>query len=68
MGLKNIKRKSTLNRVNSKCDSLKTTIPKSLIEVLGVKPGDKLEWTANWKEGAVVVEPLTSSGNNRGGG
>lgn len=67
MRLRDIKKKSTVNRINNKCNSLKTTIPKSIIEALGLKPGDQLEWTANWKKG-VYVQPLMSNGNDKGGG
>lgn len=68
MRFKDIKGKSTINRVNRNCDSLKTTIPKSIIDILGIKPGDQLMWTAYMKEGMVRVEPVISNGNNGGGG
>ena len=35
---------TTLNRASSKIDSLRTTVPKSIVNFMKLKDGDKFDW------------------------
>jgi hypothetical protein len=53
--------------VNNKCDSLKTTVPKWLIEAFALKKGDKITWIYSPQKNSVSIEIPISSGNEGGG-
>ena len=36
-------------------ESLKTTVPKSIVDILGIKDGDTLKWEFEVKEGKPVA-------------
>jgi len=44
----------------SKKASLRTTVPMSIVKQFSLKPGDKLDWTFEVKNGeiVIVVKPL----------
>lgn len=62
-----IKRETTLIRVNSRCDSLRTTIPKPILDMLGLEEGHKIKWTYSGGKRA-SIEVLPSNRSNGGGG
>jgi bifunctional DNA-binding transcriptional regulator/antitoxin component of YhaV-PrlF toxin-antitoxin module len=49
-----MKRKSKINNANA-TNTLKTTIPKPINELLGVSAGDMLLWTVELKDNQHIV-------------
>jgi bifunctional DNA-binding transcriptional regulator/antitoxin component of YhaV-PrlF toxin-antitoxin module len=47
--------KTAVVKASSKFDSLRTTIPKSIVNQWGLKEGDILEWTWEVKNGEMVL-------------
>jgi hypothetical protein len=62
-----LKRETTLIRVNKNCDSLRTTIPKPIMELLELKEGNKIIWDYDPKH-KDIIKVSCSNGNDRGGG
>jgi len=62
-----LKRETTLIRVNKNCDSLRTTIPKPIMELLDLKEGNKITWVYNPKHRS-SIQISCSNGNRTGGG
>ena len=54
---------STLTIATSGKESLRTTVPMSIIKQFKLKAGDKLDWNFEVKEGelALIVKPLRES-------
>lgn len=54
---------TTLSLAKTKSDSLRTTVPKSLVHRFGLKPGDKLGWRteAHNDKLIIVVAPIKHS-------
>lgn len=54
---------STLTYATSKKDSLRTTVPKAVVNQFGLKSGDRLVWRFYVIDGklCVVVEPIKES-------
>ena len=54
---------STLTYATSKKDSLRTTVPKAIINQFSLKSGDKLCWRFDVKDGklCIIVEPIKKS-------
>lgn len=48
--------RSAVLLVNEASESVRTTIPGGVAEVLGAKPGTTLVWTVDLKAGQVTVE------------
>lgn len=65
---------TSLNRANKTSESLRTTVPSSVIKQFDLKEGDKLRWwlePGNKKDLFIRVEPIKTSGKsigNDGGG
>ncbi len=66
---------TSLTKANKTSESLRTTVPSSVIKQFDLKEGDKLRWQFETdKKGVIFVklEPLKdssdSTGNNGGGG
>jgi hypothetical protein len=55
---------TTLIQVNSKSDSLKTTVPKTLIDAFELKKGDTITWVYTPQKNIVSIDIPNSSGNN----
>lgn len=55
---------TTLNRANNISDSLRTTVPSSIIKHYGLKDGAKLAWTFEARDGDIVVVVRPASGRN----
>ena len=55
---------TALSQVNNKSDSLKTTVPKWLIELFELKKGDTIKWIYKPKKNLVVIEIPISNGND----
>lgn len=53
---------TTLSVATSGKESLRTTVPMSIIKQFGLKAGDKLDWTFEVKDGnlILVVKPITT--------
>jgi len=61
-----IERNSKVVRVNNKCDSLRTTIPTPIKDLLGLSCGDTITWKCSCgKKGIIEV---SASNRNEGGG
>lgn len=60
-----IKKETTLIKVNSKSDSLRTTIPISIKELYELEEGSKIRWVYDRKKGLSIEIP-TSTRNGRG--
>ncbi|MCS7115725.1 MAG: AbrB/MazE/SpoVT family DNA-binding domain-containing protein [Candidatus Bathyarchaeota archaeon] len=54
---------STLTYATSKKDSLRTTVPRAIVNQFGLKSGDKLVWRFHVVDGklCVVIEPVKES-------
>jgi bifunctional DNA-binding transcriptional regulator/antitoxin component of YhaV-PrlF toxin-antitoxin module len=52
--------KTAVVKASSKFDSLRTTIPKSIVNQWGLKEGDTLEWTWEVKNGEMVLMVIRS--------
>lgn len=46
---------SKINYANPETKSLKVGLPKEIVKILGVQPGDTMDWQVNIDEGDVVV-------------
>ncbi|MFA5331743.1 MAG: hypothetical protein WC342_05145 [Methanoregula sp.] len=60
-------KETALTQVNDKSDSLKTTVPKWLIDAFSLKKGDKITWIYSPEKNSVSIDIPTSSGNEGGG-
>lgn len=51
-----------LNKAASKGDSLRTTVPMSMVRQFGLTEDDKLDWTLKVESGEliIIVKPLKS--------
>jgi len=58
---------TALTPVNDKSDSLKTTVPKWLIDAFSLKKGDKITWVYSPEKNSVIIDIPISSGNEGGG-
>lgn len=66
---------TSLNRANKNSDSLRTTVPSSVIKQFDLKEGDKLRWWLEPRDKKTLfvrIEPIKtggkSIGNDGGGG
>ena len=52
---------TTLTKATSKSDSLRTTIPKSIVRQFELKQGDKIQWKMEVAEGKLLIkiEPIS---------
>lgn len=46
---------SKINYANPQTKSLKVGLPKEIVKVLGVKPGDKMDWRVDVTDGKISV-------------
>lgn len=55
---------TTLSIATSKKQSLRTTVPMSIVKQFNLQGGDKLEWIFDIKDGEIVilVKPIKRSG------
>jgi len=60
-------KETALIPVNKKSDSLKTTVPKWLIEAFALKRGDKITWIYSPQKNSVSIEIPAPTGNKGGG-
>jgi len=60
-------RETTLIRVNKNCDSLRTTIPKPIMDLFDLKEGNKITWVYDPKHRS-SIKISCSNGNDRGVG
>lgn len=60
--MKTLKFETKINKAKTTGKSLKTTIPITLINLLGLENGSILEWTCKIKDNKVIVcvEPSTA--------
>jgi len=58
---------TTLIRVNKKCGSLKTTVPKRLIDFYDLKNGGTITWVYTPQNDSIVIDFPNSNGNGGGG-
>jgi bifunctional DNA-binding transcriptional regulator/antitoxin component of YhaV-PrlF toxin-antitoxin module len=59
-------KETTLIRVNSKSESLRTTVPTEIKKIFGLKEGSKIAWFYAPKD--LVRIEVSSSKRNKGGG
>ena len=45
-------------KVQMTSGSLRTTIPKFLTDLIGLKPGDQIEWTIDTKTDEITVKKI----------
>jgi bifunctional DNA-binding transcriptional regulator/antitoxin component of YhaV-PrlF toxin-antitoxin module len=57
-----------LTLAKTKSESLRTTVPMSIVRQFTLKAGDRIGWKIDIKNGelVVVVRPIKSSSGNRG--
>lgn len=46
---------SKINYANPHTKSMKVGLPKEIVKVLGVKPGDKMDWQVDITDGEITV-------------
>ena len=46
---------SKINYANPQTKSMKVGLPKEIVKVLGVKPGDKMDWRVDVTDGEITV-------------
>jgi hypothetical protein len=59
---------TTLIRVNKKSGSLKTTVPKRLIDFYNLKKGGTITWVYTPQDDSIMIDLPNSNGNEREGG
>lgn len=47
---------TSINRANTKNDSLRTTIPRSIVTQFGLSYKDKLEWTLKAENNQLIIQ------------
>jgi len=47
---------TTLNKANDKSNSLRTTVPASIVKLYELKEGDKVEWMLEVEKSKIVVK------------
>ena len=47
--------KSKINYANPKTNSLKVGLPKEIVKLLKVKPGDSMDWQVDITDGEITV-------------
>lgn len=60
-----LQRETTLIRVNKNCDSLRTTIPKPIMDLFDLKEGNKITWVYDPKHSSIKIS--CSNRNGTGG-
>ncbi len=63
-----VEKYSKIIRVNNKCDSVRTTIPNTIKDVLGASCGDTLAWRCKCGKKGEVIEVFVSNRNEGVGG
>jgi len=46
---------TSLTSATTKSESLRTTVPMSIVKQFKLKAGDKLDWTFDVKEGKMII-------------
>lgn len=47
--------KTTLTKAATKTTSLRTTVPKSIVNQFGLEDGDKLDWTLEVENNKMII-------------
>lgn len=47
---------TNLNKATTKSDSLRTTVPQSIVKQFGLTEYDKLEWILKAENGEIVIQ------------
>lgn len=47
--------KTTLTKAATKTTSLRTTVPKSIVNQFGLEDGDKLDWTLEAENNKMII-------------
>lgn len=54
-------KKTKVTRANTKSDSLRTSIPKQIVQALNLNDGDSVDWRLNLINGEIVVTVVKDS-------
>lgn len=54
-------KKTKVTRANTKSDSLRTSIPKQIVQALNLNDGDSVDWRLNLIDGEIVVTVVKDS-------
>jgi len=59
--------KTTLTKAATKTTSLRTTVPKSIVNQFGLEDGDKVDWSLRAEDGQmiIVVTPFKKEGEQK---
>ncbi len=53
---------TTLSKANDRSDSLRTTVPTSIVKLLELEEGDKIEWILEPGKGRFIVKIQPATG------
>ncbi|MGI8832962.1 MAG: AbrB/MazE/SpoVT family DNA-binding domain-containing protein [Nitrososphaeraceae archaeon] len=58
---------TTLTKASSKVESLRTTVPRSVVTFMKLKEGDKLDWDLKAEDNKMIltVSKVTNTGNKK---
>jgi bifunctional DNA-binding transcriptional regulator/antitoxin component of YhaV-PrlF toxin-antitoxin module len=56
---------TTLNKATTKNESLRTTLPRSIIKQFGLNEYDKLEWILKAEDGELIIQVKPQKGEIR---
>ncbi len=58
---------TVLTRASSRSNSLRTTVPSSIVRLFGLKEGDKLRWNVRVENNrlVIIVEPIKGDKNEK---
>ena len=54
-------KKTKVTKANTKSDSLRTSIPKQIVQALNLNDGDSVDWRLNLIDGEIVITVVKDS-------
>lgn len=54
-------KKTKVTKANTKSDSLRTSIPKQIVQALNLSDGDSVDWRLNLIDGEIVITVVKDS-------
>lgn len=54
-------KKTKVTKANTKSDSLRTSIPKQIVQALNLNDGDSVDWRLNLINGEIVITVVKDS-------
>lgn len=54
-------KKTKVTKANTKSDSLRTSIPKQIVQALNLQDGDSVDWRLNLINGEIIITVVKDS-------